>query len=207
MGSRRSTTSGVRAANKAGTTVPAFVPPPSKVPGERWSGFCVHAMTLRLRGASEEAVREQAGPCPVVLYNGQRVHGLPTTTDERGNVEPVKGAVNCQACGKRAPCPDDGRRQVVRCPAPWHEGSEALPRDLDEEIKEARLARAMAKGQSLKERDRLGGGERKTHCRHGHEMTAENTGPGGVCRACKREASARHKDRKEAKRAQSAVPA
>jgi hypothetical protein len=33
-------------------------------------------------------------------------------------------------------------------------------------------------------------------CKNDHEMTPENTGPGNVCRACKRDASRRNKEKK-----------
>lgn len=84
---------------------------------------------------------------------------------------------------------------LSRCACPCHSGDE-VPRDMDAEIRAARLSRALASGRSAVTVDRITGKRTKTHCKWNHEMTPENTGPGNVCRTCKREASARVKDKR-----------
>lgn len=84
---------------------------------------------------------------------------------------------------------------LFRCQCPCHAGDEPA-RDIDSEIKQARLQRALASGRSLVEVDRVTGRRTKTHCKHNHLMDEANTGPGNVCRSCKREASQRVKDKR-----------
>lgn len=86
---------------------------------------------------------------------------------------------------------------LVRCSCGCHSGSEQ-PRDLDAEIKAARLARELRGGEkqhypgtAAKPAARADG-----KCKNEHEMTPENTGPGNVCRQCKRDASRRHKEKR-----------
>lgn len=72
---------------------------------------------------------------------------------------------------------------------------------MDAEIKEARLIRELRgepqphyPGVNSKAAARADG-----KCKNDHEMTPENTGPGNVCRHCKRDASTRHKAKALAK--------
>lgn len=69
------------------------------------------------------------------------------------------------------------------------------PRDLRDEIADARRERLVAAGLDPDAPDPKKSRERG-YCKHDHEMTPENAGPRGECRACKREASARCKARK-----------
>lgn len=80
---------------------------------------------------------------------------------------------------------------VVECRCLCHA---VAGRDIHAEIREAKRQRLIAAGLDpdattpRRHKDR-------GFCKHDHEMTPENTGPRGECRACKREASARCKAR------------
>jgi hypothetical protein len=95
--------------------------------------------------------------------------------------------------------------KVNRCACLCHTGDEE-PLDTDAEIRAARLARELRSlPPQMTRPPELAGvvkpagqsaGPVKDKCSHGHAMTPENTGPRGVCRACKRDASKRAKDKK-----------
>jgi hypothetical protein len=106
---------------------------------------------------------------------------------------------------------EQGQRTTRRCACTCHKGDE-IPLDTDGEIKAARLLRELSRpgrpgdvkpgGNRLlapeaegtrSERPEV---ERRDTCAHGHPMTEENTGPRGVCRHCKRDASTRAKAKK-----------
>lgn len=86
--------------------------------------------------------------------------------------------------------------EVRHCKSPFHGNVfQVQPRDLDLEIRQARHDRALASGRSAVSVDKVTGKRTKEVCKHQHPMTPENTGPRGICRACKRIASQRFKER------------
>jgi hypothetical protein len=79
------------------------------------------------------------------------------------------------------------------CGCPCHRKREI---DLAAVLAEARKARHEASGIDLNAKPPR---SMRSHCRHGHELTPENTGPKGDCRLCKRASSARAKAKRRAR--------
>lgn len=167
--------------------------------GGHWSGYCADG------AASDELNNRQRGS------SGHHKHcrgAFPRTPAEVKAIrekEMAKLKLSAKQAEERLLPPVDVPKRledisvdpIRRCACSCHTGEEE-PRNMEREIADARAARALASGRSAVTVNPITGKRTKEKCKHGHDMTPENTGPGNVCRACKRDASNRTKAKKAA---------